>query len=92
MTIVDNVFQATQEIAYNDKLIASSEATIRTCEEELLKLHEIDGDAGRWFGAGAGSVSAREGYLRKKLGTAVKKVENLEARNTELKKVLVKEQ
>ena len=77
---------------YNDKLIAGAETTIRSCEDELLKLKEISAaDSSHWWPSG-GAVSAREAYLRKKLGAAVRKLETLEARNAELKMVLVKEQ
>jgi len=84
---VDPIFYATQDIAFNEKVIASAEATVKACEDELLRLREI-GMPSSWFSSSA--PSARADYLLHKMGASEAKIERLEKKNTELKKVLAK--
>ncbi|KAF8208542.1 exonuclease [Mycena galopus ATCC 62051] len=85
----DSIFQAIQDIAFNEKSIASEESTIKTCEQELLSLKEIGRDFEHWWSTNAAS-SARAKYLLSKMQASTMKIEALEKRNSELKKVLVK--
>ena len=39
---VDPIFQATQDIAFNEKIIASRESTVKACEDELMTLKEVE--------------------------------------------------
>ncbi|KAF5386931.1 hypothetical protein D9615_001714 [Tricholomella constricta] len=88
------IFQATQDIALNEKVIASSEKTILTCEEELKTLRGIAMmEARPWWQLGLGRQSAtsvRSRYLADKMLIAARKIETLEKKNVELKKVLAK--
>ncbi|KAI0807276.1 exonuclease [Fomes fomentarius] len=85
----DRVFEATQDIAFNDKIIASSENTVKACENELLTLKEVDAGTSSWWGSKR-AVEMRANYLLKKMRAAEEKIENLEKQNAQLKKVLVK--
>ncbi|KAJ7702409.1 exonuclease [Mycena rosella] len=85
----DSIFQATQDIAYNEKLIASAESTVKACEQELLALKEIGTDAEHWWGGNTAS-SSRSRYLLAKMQASAEKIEALERKNLELKKVLAK--
>jgi hypothetical protein len=89
----DRVFQATQDISFNEKLIASSESTVRTCEQELDTLRGIELDSQQswlaWlFFGGKSAARARTRYLLDKMLAAEMKIEALERKNVELKKVL----
>lgn len=90
----DPIFQATQDIAYNEKVIASSESTVRACEEELATLKGlISVEPRQWwkFGLGGpGATSLRRKYLFDKMLVSEKKIESLEKKNVDLKKVLAK--
>ena len=87
--MTDPVFQATQDIAYNMKVIASAEITIKNCEQELLVLKEVEAaTSGLWGSRSA--VSQRVEYLLKNMKTAETKIENLEKQNASLKKILSK--
>jgi hypothetical protein len=96
----DRVFQATQEISFNEKAIVNAENTVRACEEELEKLGALgsggDTSSSLWF-LGPSSLGRsqavldRAKHLLEKMRTAVKKVEALEKRNGELKKALAQE-
>ncbi|KDQ33744.1 hypothetical protein PLEOSDRAFT_1033437 [Pleurotus ostreatus PC15] len=95
--VKDPIFQANQDIAYNNKVISSAETTIKLCEEELGTLENIREQEARargwgdWaFGWmwGMRACDARAAYLFDKMGKAGKKVEILERKNEELKKVL----
>ncbi|KAJ7366516.1 RNA12 protein-domain-containing protein [Mycena albidolilacea] len=81
----DSIFQATQDIAFNEKVIAAAENTVKACEIELLSLKDIEG---RWGGNAASSTRSR--YLLSKMHASAMKIEALEDRNSELKKVLTK--
>jgi hypothetical protein len=85
----DPVFKATQEISSNSTKIASAESTVRSCEEELGKLSELNksGVVSSWW---RNPVSDRSRYLLRKLRDAEKTVEKLEAANADLKKLLAK--
>jgi hypothetical protein len=69
-------------------VIAGAESAIKTCEQELLMLREIGIDSTWWGGRTASS--ARAAYLLEKMHVAEDKIEMLEKRNAELKKVLKK--
>ena len=83
------MFAATQDIAYNQKIIASNEAVVRACEEELMTLKEVEAGTSHWWGSRR-AVTDREEYLLKKMRAAQEKIESLEKQNTQLKKVLSK--
>ena len=85
----DTVFQATQDIAFNLKQIASVEKTVKSCEDELVALNSIDAGTATWWGPNRAVKQRRENVL-KNLHTAAVKVENLERQNVTLKKVLSK--
>lgn len=85
--VQDPIFQATQDIAFNEKIITASETIVRTCEDELTKLNEIGKEHKPWW---SNSVSTRTSYLLEKMGIAEEKIERLEKLNLELKKVLAK--
>ncbi|KAJ7184170.1 RNA12 protein-domain-containing protein [Mycena filopes] len=87
--VKDPIFQATQDIAYNEKSIASAESTVKACESELLTLKEIGTNDEHWWGGNSAS-STRSRYLLSKMQASAIKIEELERRNTELKKVLAK--
>jgi hypothetical protein len=87
--VPDSIFQATQDIAFNEKLITSAESTIKACEQELLTLKEIGKDDEHWWGGNSAS-STRSRYLLSKMQASALKIEALERRNSELKKVLAK--
>ncbi|KIM87636.1 hypothetical protein PILCRDRAFT_815213 [Piloderma croceum F 1598] len=84
----DPIFQATQDIAFNEKVIASSESKIRVCEDELMRLKEIGADSS-WWGSKRAS-SERAAYLYSNMLAAERKIEVLEKRNAEFKKILSK--
>jgi hypothetical protein len=80
----DPVFRATQEIAYNEKIISSSEAAIAKYEQELVTLRDIASEEG----FGVGSAKQRRIYLFDKLRAAQEKVTSLDDTNAKLKKIL----
>lgn len=74
-------------------MIAGSEGTVRTCEEELATLKGILAlERQEWwkFGLGKKSSSMRTRYLFDKMLAAEKRIEMLEKTNAELRKVLAK--
>jgi hypothetical protein len=81
MVLVDPVFAATQDLALNTKTAATAEMTIKACEDELHKLHEIGSSR---------AVRKREDYLLTKMKKAQDTLESLEYEAGELKKVLAK--
>lgn len=89
--ILDRIFQSTQDIALNEKAIASAENTVRQCEEELVTLKKIEGlKQSNMFWSGNRAKEQRARYLEAKMLTAQLKQEDLEKQNVELKKVLAK--
>jgi hypothetical protein len=84
------VFQATQDISFNERVIASAEKTIQACEQELVALKETGSVARNWWGARSAS-SMRAKYLLNKIVVAETKIEGLEKRNVELRRVLATE-
>lgn len=70
-------------------MIASAESAIKACEQELLTLKEIGTDREHWWGGNSAS-SSRARYLLSKMQASAMKIEALEKRNAELKKVLAK--
>lgn len=87
----DAVFQATQEISFNEKQIALAESTIQKCEDELQRLKTMDDISGGWFKwlrGGRRGVQERERLLLRKFGEANRKVEELERENKGLKMVI----
>ncbi|KAJ7756804.1 RNA12 protein-domain-containing protein [Mycena maculata] len=85
----DSIFQATQDIAFNEKMIAGAESIVKACEQELLTLKEIGTRGEHWWGGNSAS-SLRSRYLLSKMQASAMKIESLERKNTELKKVLAK--
>ncbi len=85
----DPIFQASQDLASNTRLIDSAEATVRACEQELQVLRTIGLDTGRWWN-GATAMGIRAKYLMNKMANAQGTLENLEKHNGELKKVLAR--
>ncbi|KAI0747869.1 exonuclease [Daedaleopsis nitida] len=85
----DSVFKATQDIAFNEKVIASAETTVKACEAELLTLKDVDAGTANWWGSKR-AVEMRASYLLKKMRAAEDKIEGLEKQNVQLKKVLSK--
>ena len=88
MYLSDPIFQATQDIAFNDQIIAASESKIRACEEELITLKHI-GAADSWWG-GKRASSERAAYLFNKMLEAERKIDKLDKQNTELKKIIAR--
>ncbi|CAE6424890.1 unnamed protein product [Rhizoctonia solani] len=88
--VEDRTFQAVQTINFNEKLIATSVATIKSCEDELTTLKNIGLDLGSSVLSGKGATGARASYLLEKMMQATLKVEQLETENAKLKKVLAK--
>lgn len=86
---LDATFQATQDIAFNEKVIASAETTVRACEDELLTLKDVDAGTASWWGSKR-AVEMRANHLLRKMRAAQDKVEALERQNVQLKKVLAK--
>jgi len=84
----DPLFSASQEVTINEKLITSAEATIKACEEELLRLRTIGLDAGQSIWHGKGATGRRADVLLRKMGQAVESIERLEKTNMRLKNVL----
>ncbi|KAG8903451.1 mitochondrial escape protein 2 [Tulasnella sp. 403] len=84
----DRIFHAVQDIAYNNKVIAAEEATIRKCEEELTTLRGIGLDLGSSFLGGSGATGARAGYLLAKMRASQEKVEAKERAVKKLKRIL----
>lgn len=82
----DTIFRSIQDIALNEKAIASAESTIRKCEEELLTLEKIKPLDSGVFSSGA--TRQRANFLLQKLHEAETKIEKLEASNATLKKNL----
>jgi hypothetical protein len=83
---IDTTFRAVQDIALNEKAIASAESSIKTYEEELLKLEQIKPLDDGFFSTGA--TRQRAAFLLKKMRDAETKIEKLEEINTKLKKSL----
>ncbi|KAG1759396.1 RNA12 protein-domain-containing protein [Suillus occidentalis] len=86
----DPVFQATQDIMLNEKLISSAESTVRTCESELSILQDLSRAERSFWWFRRRVTSERKEYLLKKMRSAQIKIQTLEKRNSELKRVLAK--
>jgi hypothetical protein len=86
---IDPIFQATQDIAFNEKIIASNQSTVQSCEEELKTLIEVETGTSHWWGSRR-AVTSRSEYLLKKMRAAQDKIETLEKQNASLKKLLSK--
>ncbi|KZV94062.1 hypothetical protein EXIGLDRAFT_835266 [Exidia glandulosa HHB12029] len=82
----DPVFQATQDLAYNEKAIASAEATVKTCEAEMSTLRELAGESSTRRAA-----NTRAKYVSAKMQAAQSKIEQLEYKNAALMKVITRE-
>lgn len=72
----------------NDRLIASAEATVKVCEEELITLRTIGLEAGKSIWHGKGATGLRADDLLRKMEQAVEKLNKLERSNARLKKTL----
>lgn len=86
---LDPIIRATQDIAFNERMIATSESTIKSCEQELLTLKDVDAGTADWMGSRT-AVLHRMNYLLKKMRLAGDKIEILEKENVRLRKVLTK--
>lgn len=86
----DPVFQATQDIALNEKILSSAESTVRTCESELSTLQDLSKAERSFWWFRRRATSERKEYLLKKMRSAQTKIQTLEKRNVELKRVLAK--
>ncbi|KAK0448384.1 RNA12 protein-domain-containing protein [Desarmillaria tabescens] len=85
----DAIFQATQDLAFNEKVIATAETSIKAYEQELSTLKDMGADTSFWSNLGSSSVlSQRAKYLLNKAKAAQTKVETLEKQNLLLKKTL----
>lgn len=86
----DPIFQATQDLAFNTKLVETAETTVKTCESELIALKDIASfDQGSWnLLAGPSPTKQRATHLLEKMQAAQESVRKLEKRNSELKAVL----
>ncbi|KAH9925242.1 RNA12 protein-domain-containing protein [Fomitopsis serialis] len=87
--VQDPVFRATQDIAFNERIIAASEGTVKSCEQELLTLKDVDAGTADWMGSRT-AVRDRMNYLLKKMRLAGDKIEMLEKQNANLRKALSK--
>jgi len=85
----DPIFRSIQELGFNKKQIASAEASVRTCEEELLTLKSIGLDVRESYWSRP-PVSLRANYLMRKMRSCSQKIIDLEDRNFRLKKILAK--
>ena len=83
------MFRSLQDITFNEKKISSAESTVRSCEEELLKLKEIGTSGAHWWSKKP-ATAYRAAYIMRKMLTAESTIEKLEATNADLKKVLAK--
>ncbi|KAF5372862.1 hypothetical protein D9758_001752 [Tetrapyrgos nigripes] len=82
----DPIFRATQEITYNEKLIAAATETIKSCEVELLSLKEIRTAFSR-YSIWRDPANNRANYLLGQMHNAESTLQKLQATNAELKKV-----
>ncbi len=97
--VSDRVFEATQELAYNKKEIKEAEGKIKVYEEELSVLMDTmakEEQTRRWWGRwlllgffGRSDCRSRARYVGEKLAAAEKKVEKLEWRNRQWKRVII---
>lgn len=89
----DRLFEATQELAYNERQIAEAEAKIKGCENELVVLMDTvkKESEQRWWGwhlFGRSACWGRMRYVGDKLAVAERKLEALEKKNNEWKRVI----
>lgn len=91
ISAADPVFQATQDLALNDKLLASAEATVKNCEQELVTLRTIEKARSSWWSPRS-TVEIRADYLLKKMRKAEETIESLEKHKATLKKVVATEE
>ena len=91
---IDPVFRATQDMAVNDKLIATADSTIKACEDELATLQEIIGPVrflhSVWQSTGRRASMERRRYLLKKMYDAQSRIQTLEKQNVDLKRILAR--
>lgn len=83
---IDPVFQATQELGYNEKEIAQAESKIKVYEQELALLVDTMSKEGVILRRSACAERAR--YVGENMINAERKLERLEKKNRELKKAL----
>lgn len=89
MTYPDKIFQATQELAYNEKQILDTETKIQGYEQELsLLLGTMEKERRPWWSLRRSPCVERARSVGDKLTIAGRKVEALERKNVELKKML----
>ena len=87
---LDKVFAARQDLVYNEKQIADAEIKITMYEQELAVLVETMGkEQRRWWSLGRSACVERARAVGERLVVAQRKVEKLERKNAELKKVMM---
>ena len=90
--VKDPVFQAVQEINFNDKAIAKAERTVKECEDELTTLGAIMAAEPKgwysWLVSRRTASRERARYVAEKMLKAEKKLEALERKNEALKRGL----
>ncbi|KAF5330523.1 hypothetical protein D9619_005680 [Psilocybe cf. subviscida] len=85
----DKVFQATQELAYNEKQVSDTETKIQGYEQELKLLVDMMQNEHRpWYSFRRSPCLDRARSVGEKLVVAERKVSTLERKIVELKKVL----
>jgi len=85
--LLDPIFRAVQDVAFNAKLIEKAEATVLACEQELQVLRMIGFDTARWWRR-TSATGIRAKYLMEKMANAQARLQKLEKENEELRKVL----
>jgi hypothetical protein len=86
---LDPIFQATQDLSFNAKLIENAEATVLACEQELQVLRVIGFDSAHWWSRTT-ATGIRAKYLMERMANAQATLQKLEKESGELKKVLAK--
>ncbi|KAF7365490.1 hypothetical protein MVEN_00422000 [Mycena venus] len=81
--------QATQDIAFNENLIAGEDSIVKAREQELLPLKEIGKEHEHWWDGKMTSL-VRSKYLLSKIHSSTMEIEALERQNSELKMVLAR--
>lgn len=74
--LLDPVFQATQDLAFNTKLVEAAETIVKACESELIALRDIASfDQGSWNPlAGPSPTKQRATHLLEKMQAAQESV------------------
>ncbi|PPQ63196.1 hypothetical protein CVT24_005741, partial [Panaeolus cyanescens] len=87
----DRTFQATQDLAFNEKYIKELEEKIKTYEQELSILRSTMKNEDRsWWDFRKSPLHDRAQHVGSKLATTQRKVHTLDRKNSELKRFLAK--